>query len=286
MATAADLQATLNKLGLGFLYSLLVGAVTDPSVDVTNVDVIGNLIETTPSVQQAYKERFKGNEERVRNGLRALKPSEYINAEQSYIERLRQNGMPIGFYDQPDDLAKLIGGDVSAVEFDNRITRGFLAAQAAPQSVRDQLKNLYGVDDTEIAAYFLDPTRATDIVGRKKSSELFSRQLQAAQVSAQAQQQANIQLGMTTAEQLAAEGVSPELARQGFTNIATQQDLYQGIGQEQTIGTEQQIAGEFGPAAARQAIAERRRRRTAAFEAGGSLATTSAGVSGLTTAGQ
>lgn len=284
MATAADLQATLNQLGLGFLFDLLSSAVEDPTVDVTNPDVIGRLIETTPNVQQAYKERFKGNEERVRNGLRPFKPSEYIRAEQQYIDRLRENGLPIGFYDQPDDLARYIGSDVSPVELDQRINRGFKAAQNAPQSVRNQLKNLYGVDDAEMAAYFLDPTRATDLIGRKKSAELFSRQVQAAQVAAQAQQQANIQLGMQTAEELAAEGIGTEQALAGFSTIAAQQELYQGLGQEQALTQEEQIAGQFGPAAARQAIASRRKRRVAAFEAGGGFATTQQGVTGLTTA--
>jgi antitoxin component HigA of HigAB toxin-antitoxin module len=220
MATSADLQASLNKFGLGFLFNILMGANIDPNIDVSNIDVLNNLIETNPDTQAAIKQRFKGNEGRIAAGLPALKPSEYIAAEKSYVERLSANGMPVGFYDQPDDLAKLIAGRVSAVEFDNRLQRGYLAAQAAPASVKQQLQDLYGVNDADLAAYFLDPTRATDIVGRKKNADLFSRQLQAAQISAQAQQQANIQLGVTTAEELAAQGVSQAEAQKGYSTIA------------------------------------------------------------------
>lgn len=286
MATSADLQSSLDKLGLGFLFNILMKANVDPNVDVSNVDVLGNLIETNPDTQAQIKQRFKGNEGRIAAGLPALKPSEYIAAEKAYVERLRANGMPVGFYDQPDDLAKLIAGSVSAVEFDNRLQRGYLAAQAAPANVKQQLKDLYGVNDSDLAAYFLDPTKATDIVGRNKNAELFSRQLQAAQISAQAQQQANIQLGVTTAEELAAQGISAQEAQQGFAQLGTTQELFNPLAGEQAISQEQQVAGTFGTnAAARQAIAERKRKRQAAFEGGGSFAATQAGVAGLRTAG-
>jgi hypothetical protein len=288
MATSADLQTALNKFGLGFLFNILMGANIDPNIDVSNIDVLNNLIETNPDTQTAIKQRFKGNEGRIAAGLPALKPSEYIAAEKAYVERLAANGMPVGFYDQPDDLAKLIAGRVSAVEFDNRLQRGYLAAQAAPASVKQQLQDLYGVNDADLAAYFLDPTRATDIVGRKKNADLFSRQLQAAQISAQAQQQANIQLGVTTAEELAAQGVSPEAAQQRFAAIGEQQGLFQaGMQGETAISQEEQIAGTFGTnAEARQAIARRKRSRQAGFETGGGFASRQSEQTGLTTIGQ
>jgi len=292
MATAADLQKTLDTLGLGFLFDLLNKIVQDPSVDAADEDSVSRYIETDTASQDAIKKRFSGNQARVAAGMDPLKPSEYINLEKQYLARLKDNGMPVGFYDSQEDLAKLVGGDVSPVEFDARIQRGYQAAMNAPQSVKQQLNNLYGITDSDLAAYYLDPTKTEDILGRKKSSTLFARQLEAANIANQAQSQANINLGAMTAEELAAQGVTTAQAQQGFQQIGMGQEVFQtttaeAAAGEQAITQAEQIAGTFNTnAAARQKIAERRRKRTAAFEAGGGLTTTQTGVTGLRTVGQ
>jgi hypothetical protein len=292
MATAADLQSTLDKLGLGFLQGLLDSLIKDPNVDVTDMNTVSNYIDTDPKSQDAIKKRFSGNETRVKNGLAPLKPAEYIAAEKEYIATLRDTGMPVGFYDSQEDLAKLIGGDVSRVELSSRIQRGYEAAMNAPQNVKQQLQLLYGIDNADLAAYYIDPTVTTDLLGRKKSATLFARQMEAAQIAAQAQQQANIALGATSAEELAAAGVSPETAQARFAEIGTQQELFRPTFGEAAVGETgisqaEQIGGVFGTnAEARRKITERRRRRQAEFEAGGGFATTQTGVTGLRTAGQ
>ena len=89
------------------------------------------------------------------------------------------------------------------------------------------------------------------------------------------------------AEQLARAGISGEQAQQGFQALGDQQDLIQGgmVG-EQAFTQEQAIGGTFGTnAEARRAINERRRRRQAEFEAGGSFATSQGTQTGLTTIG-
>lgn len=291
MATAADLKRTLDSLNLGFLFDILNKANIDPSIDVSNKDQLANYIDADPDAQTYMKQRFKGNEYRAAAGLRALKPAEYIEQEQAYLSRLRDNGLPIGFYDSQEDLAKLIGGDVGAVEFDARIRQGYQAALKAPQAVRQQLKDLYGVDETELAAYFLDPTRATDVIGRKKNADLMSQQISAAQIAAQGKTQAGFTLGLQTAEELVAAGITPAEAESKFGQILDQQELFRTTTQEsmsgeQAITEQEQIAGTFGlNAEARKKIAERKRRRTSAFEQGGSLGATATGVSGLKTVG-
>lgn len=292
MATAADLQSTLDNLGLGFLFPVLNTLVTDPSYDVTDVDQVSRFIENDPTSQDQMKKRFSGNQARIAAGLQPYKPSEYIAAEKAYIQRLKDNGMPLGFYDTQEDLAKLIGNDVSAAEFDARLQRGYMAAQNAPQAVKRQLQDLYGVSEADMAAYYLDPTRAVDVMGRKKSSTLYARQLEAAQIAAQGKQQANIQLGAMTAEELAAGGISAAQAQQGFAEIGATQELFKATtgemaAGEQAISTEQQVAGVFGTnAQARQAIAERKRRRQAAFEGSTGFEAGQAGAAGLRTVGQ
>ena len=287
MSSPAELQKTLDGLGLGFLFPILNRLVTDPSVDATNEDVVAKYIEADTASQDAIKKRFIGNEGRVKAGLQPLTPKEYIQAEQSYTQALKNNGMPQGFYDQPADLQKLIAGNVSAVEFNNRIQQGYMAAKSAPQAVKDQLSNLYGITDQDLAAYFLDPTKATNVIqATNKNAFAFGRQIQASQIAAQGQTQAGIQLGMGTAEELAAQGVSTAEAQKGFADIGAQQELFNPLQGEQAITQEQQVAGTFGTnAEARKAIANRRRSRQAAFETGGGFATTQ-GASALGTVGQ
>jgi hypothetical protein len=287
MASAADLKRTLSSLGLDFLFDILNRANIDPTIDVSDENQLANYIDANPDAQTYMKERFKGNEYRIQNGLRPLKPSEYVDQEQAYLQRLKDNGLPVGFYDSPADLAKLIGGDVGVTEFDARIRQGYQAAMKAPQAVKNQLQQLYGVTDQELAAYFLDPTRAADIMGRKKSADLFGRQIEAAQIAAQGQTQAGMQINAQTAEELAAQGVSASMAETGFSQIRDQQQLFQTNIGEEDISQQEQISGTFGTnAQARQAIANRKRSRKAAFESGGSLGLSQTGVTGLGTAGQ
>lgn len=289
MATSADLQATLDKLGLGFLYSYLEGTIVpDQNIDATDADTIGRLIKNNPATMEAYNTRFSGNAVRERNGLKALTPLEYIRAEKEYIDTLRATGLPLGFYDQQADLAKFIGEDVSRIELEGRIVQGYRASQQANAATKQQLKELYNITDSDLAAYFLDPTKATDVIGRKKDAQLFSRQMTAAQIAAQASTQAGMRLNLGQAEELVNQGVTQQAAQQGFSALAEQQGLFQPLmAGEEAIGQEEQIAAAFGTsAAAAQRVATRRRRRQAEFETGGSIAAGQTGVSGLRSAAQ
>jgi len=289
MATATDLQNTLNSLGLGFLYNLLENSVLpDPTIDANDTDTIVKLIQTNPETVEAYNNRFIGNQFRKNNGLKELTPLEYIRAEREYIDTLRNTGMPVGFYDQPQDLARFIGADISRVELEGRVVRGYRAASQADAATKQQLQQLYGIDEADLAANYLDPTRAADVMGRKKDAALFSRQMAAAGVAGQATTQADIRLNLGQAEDLAAQGVDTTTARQGFGAIAQQRGLFEAqMAGEDVIGQEEQIAAAFGTsAAAAQRVATRRRRRQAEFEAGGGIVAGQTGVAGLRTANQ
>jgi len=289
MASPAELRKILDGLGLGFLFDILDSASKDPSIDVTDLDAVGLFIDGDTKSQDAIKKRFIGNAYREKAGLGVLSPKEYIASEQALLQRLKDNGMPLGFYDTQEDLAKLIGGDVSAVEFNNRIQLGYTAAQNASTSVKQQLQSLYGINESELASYYLDPTRAEDVLGRKKNANLYAQQLKAAAIAGQAQTQAGIQLGALTAEDLAQTGVD---AQQGFQVIGQSQELFRTTTGERTVGDQniaqaEQISGVFGTnAAARQAIADRKRRRTAGFEGSAGFDASQQGATGLRTAGQ
>ena len=289
MATPDDLRARLTKLGLGDLFNVINEVGLDPTIDNTDIDQVSRSIESNPLAQPILEKRFAGNKIREANGFQPLDPSEYIQAENNYIDTLRNNGMPIGFYDQPTDLAKFIGGDVSNYELGQRIQRGYVAAQESPAAVRQQLTSLYGISESELAAYYLDPTKATDVVlAPKKNAALFGRQIRAAEISSQASQQAGVGLTAQQAEELGAQGVTEETARTGFAQIGQQRGLFEPqMAGEEAISQQEQISGVLGlNAEAAQRIATRRRRRQAEFEAGGGFATSQTGLAGLRTVGQ
>jgi hypothetical protein len=289
MATAADLKKKLESLGLGFLYNLLeTKLLPDATIDIKDTDQIAAAIEADPATKQAYDNRFIGNQLRVTNGMAPLKPSEYIRAEQEYISTLRATGLPLGFYDQQADLARFIGSDISVRELENRIVGGYRAAQQADAATKQQLEQLYGITEADLASYYLDPTKATDVLNRKKDATLFQQQIGAAGIAGQARTQANIALTAQQAEELQSQGVTAAAARQGFGAISQQQGLFEAqMAGETAVSQEEQIGAALGTnAQAAQRIATRRRRRQAEFEAGGSFAAGQRGVAGLGTANQ
>lgn len=277
MAASDDLKAILDYYGLGDLFDRLDRVIQDDPALVTQPTFLLNSVRDTPQ----FKQRFRGNEARRQRGLPELSPADYVAIEDGYRQTLRANSMPQGFYDTEDDFAKFIGSDVRPDELNNRIRLGYNAVMEAEPGTKAELQRLYGLQDSDLAAFFLDPNRF------QQSDAI--RKAESAKIASEARRQAGITLEQQQAEALAREGISRQEAAQGFAAISEQEQLFQAQMQgEQAIGQAEQIAGTFGTnAAARQAIAERRRRRTAQFETGGGFAgATTKGVSGLTTVGE
>lgn len=277
MAASDDLKAILDYYGLGDLFDRLDRVIQDDPALVTQPTFLLNSVRDTPQ----FKQRFKGNEARRQRGLPELSPADYVAIEDGYRQTLRANSMPQGFYDTEDDFAKFIGSDVRPDELNNRIRLGYNAVMEAEPGTKAELQRLYGLQDSDLAAFFLDPQRF------QQSDAI--RKAESAKIASEARRQAGITLEQQQAEALAREGISRQEAAQGFAAISEQEQLFQAQMQgEQAIGQAEQIAGTFGTnAEARKAIAERRRRRTAQFETGGGFAgATTKGVSGLTTVGE
>ena len=282
--TAFDIiRKTLEYYGLkdaDFLKEVETLFTTKVITTSSTVDDIGIAMKDSP----AFAKRFPANKELAAAGKPQYSVSQYLRLESDYKNRLQAGGMPPGFYDTPEDFQKFIANDVSPDELSARIQLGYQAVKNAPKQVVDQFKSLYGVSEGDLAAYFLDPEVAKPTFDRYEAE----RQARSAAISAQAIAQANMQLDRTSAEELARTGLSAEQAQQGFAQIGATQELFNPMTAGETaITQEEQIAGTFGTnAAAAQRIATRRARRKAEFEAGGSLAETQQGVTGLRTVGQ
>lgn len=226
----------------------------------------------------AFQNRFSGNEARRAANKPVYSVSQYLQLEASYRRNLLAAGLPADFYNDKDDFANFIANDISPDEIQDRVSKGFAAINNAPQNVIDEFQTLYGVDKGELAAYFIDPVRAKDIVIRKA---------EAAKIAAQARQQAGISLGATQAESLAQQGITEQEAQTGFGLVLQGQKLTQPLQGEDALTQEELIAGTFGTsAAAAQRVAQTRRKRKSTFESGGTLATSKQENVGLTTVGQ
>jgi hypothetical protein len=226
-----------------------------------------------------YKARFKGLELRQRNGYSPISEDMYLQIENEYKQTLRGNSMPKGFYDTQDDFANFIGNDVRQDELNTRIQQGYRAVMETEPGTKEELKRLYGIGDSDIAAFLIDPTRFQQSEAVKKAE---------AARRANAAREQGLQLTTAQSEELVARGVGQSTAQQGFSELAQTQELFNPLmAGETAITQEEQIAGVFSTnAAAAQRIATRKAKRKAEFEAGGGLAETQQGVTGLRTAGQ
>lgn len=286
-----------NQSAFDILFNTLkfYGLVTD--TDVRLVEAIktawtGKVIGPDSSIDdigiqlrdnQAFKDRFPANEALRAAGKPQRSVSEYLRLEADYKSALQEAGMPPGFYDSPQDFQNFIANDVSVNEVAARAQLGYQAVRQAPPQVVAEFQRLYGVSEGELAAYFIDPERMRPTFDRYEAE----RQARAAQIAAAGTTQAGMTVSQQQAEELARAGVSGEQAQKTFQALGDQQGLFQAqmVG-EQAMTQEEIIGGAFETnAQARRAINERRRRRQAEFEAGGSFATGQATQTGLTTIG-
>jgi len=292
MAASDLLKATIRRFRLSpadeqAIFDFFDGKLTDPTFE-PNENLIKYYVEQDPTITEIFDRRFAGNKMLREAGRPEYSYSDYIRLENEMRDDLRDVGLPPGFYDDEESLSRLIGGQVSRVELRDRATAAYTAVRQADPGTVAELRNLYGVTEGDMAAYFLDPTKAVNAIGQRLTGQDLIRRTQAAQVAAQARQQAGMGLTAEQAESLATAGVDQGTARQGFARIFEEQQLYRPqMAGEDVIGQEEAIAATFGTSAeAAQRVATRRRRRQAEFESGGGFAAGQTGVAGLRTASQ
>jgi hypothetical protein len=262
------IKAVLSTYGLESLADVLWNNYTSGLVDINNEQALVYSIRDTDQ----YKTRFSANAARMKKGLAELSPGEYIGLEDFYRQTMQSNGLPPGFYDQTDDFSKLIEGDVSPSELQDRIQQGYAVVAQSDPEVKRQMQTLYGVTEGQLAAYFIDPER---------TAPLLKQQARAAQIAARSLEQGGIQLTGTFAENLAARGITEQQARAGFAEVGALGELQQTFAGETALSGEQLAGAAFGiDVAAQQELERRKRLRTGEFAGGGSFARTTGETSG------
>ena len=163
----------------------------------------------------AYQKRFAGNTERIKKGLTALSPGEYLALEDQYQNIMRNYGLPADYYTK-DSLGvqqgfnKLIANDVSAVELEERVLTAQKRVLDAAPEVKTALKQFYpDITNGDILAYTLDPTRGLEDIKKKVTAAEIGG---AALVS-------GLTTSATDAEYLRRYGVTKESAQKGYETI-------------------------------------------------------------------
>lgn len=222
--TSAYDLLTLELTNMG-LSSLIIPLKNLFERGITDADTLRLELSQTPE----YKTRFAANETRLKQGLRALSPAEYIKMEDQYQEIMRNYGLPASYYTK-DSTGKqpgfdtLLGNDVSAVELEDRMMVAQNRVLKANPEVLSSLKSFYGdtITNGDILAYTLNPEKGLEDIKRKVTAAEISGAAQAAGLNKITTETPLEKItGMRTrAEELAAAGVTKETAQQQYGTIA------------------------------------------------------------------
>jgi hypothetical protein len=203
-----------TQYGLGSLAPTIVGYIQQGY----SSDAITVLLQQTPE----YKQRFAANDVRIKNGLPALSPAEYIATERAYRQVMSAAGLPTGFYDSHSDFTSFIANDISATELKQRVDVATEAVNQAPKESLDYMKQWYNTGD--LVAYALDPTKAETLVEQR---------IKAAEAAGVGKTQ-GVNLSRQQGEAIGATGVNLSQIQQGMgfvgTNLQATQTLDQIYG--------------------------------------------------------
>ena len=204
-------QILLDEFTKYGLASLVTDA-KDLLINRTPADEIPLALQNT----KAYQQRFSANADRIKAGLRALSPAEYISKEDAYQNIMRNYGLPASYYTldsmgKQAGFDKLIAADVDDAELETRIATAQQRVLNSNPEVLKAMKQFYpDISNADILAYTLDPKNGLDNIKRKVT---------AAEIGGAALQQ-GLQAQGATAEALAGQGVTKAQAQQGYANVA------------------------------------------------------------------
>jgi hypothetical protein len=167
------------------------------------------LLRTEP----AYVARFKGNEVRRNAGLNSLSEAEYLALEDSYSQTLRAYGVQTYLgadaKTRQKAMVDIIGNDISATEFRDRIDTVVTRVTNADKQVKETLRTFYDIKDEDLTGYFLNP---------KENLPKLQEKVTAAEIGAAAKSQ-GLTTGVTGATALAQFGITKKEAEAGYATI-------------------------------------------------------------------
>jgi hypothetical protein len=247
----AEAKTFFDSNGMSELWSGVEGLVRQGYND---ADTISGILSRDPGYQAAYYRRFPGveriraeNQRRIADGKPPVpepSPATYVALEQGYARAL--SGLPTNQFGTKEDIAQFIANQVSPEEVGSRVTqaKNYINYQANA-SVKNQLRSIYGLTDTEMVAYVLDESRTKDFIETEYAKRLRQASVGAAAIDA------GVTIGADLRNTIAgsdAYGGSYSNALSGFQNVAQQADAYSKLGQMSGISTttEELVNEQFG----------------------------------------
>jgi hypothetical protein len=167
-----------------------------------------------------YLERFDGNVKRLAQGKNAISEAAYLELENDYSETLSAYGISDYFGVATDavtrkarqkKMAEVIGNDISAAEFKTRVSTAVGRVKNSDANTKTAFRALYGIGDTELVKFFLDP---------KQGAEELKIKASAAEISGAAATAGLSGTSLGAAEELARLGVDKAEALTGYGTIA------------------------------------------------------------------
>jgi hypothetical protein len=255
---------------------------------VTNTNEILQNIRQTKTYQTAFAGLAEYN---AQPGHVHMTESEYRTYSQSVLGASQQYGVPKGFIDQ-SEIGKLLVGNVSASEFQQRVEDIYSAVSNMDAGAKADLQNWYGIGPSDLLTYFANPNKALPAL---------QRQVASAEIGDYASRVGLSGLSETDAQQLAQQAKLS--AAQGNNQLGTGVSTIEGsllsaskdaallgsnpgaqapsIDTNDLIGS--QIAG-FGGTnqrAAQSDVEQAEQAKAAPFEKGGGFAQSEKGVTGI-----
>lgn len=250
----ADDIADLSKQGLGDAEFLLALRQTD-----------------------SYKQRFAGNAIRLSKNMEVLSEKDYLSAEERYRDILSDPnyGLPTGFYDSPDDYAKMIGTNMGSGEIKGRLEAiKTVIYDGALNGTMQYAQEQYGLSTGDLIAVWLDPDRADAAIAQRTA--------RASAIGAAAGRTGFGVIGTATAERLDALGLSADQAAGGFSEAASLRELTTSLDGDEAVTSDDLIKDRLeGNVDARNKVRRTQEGRLARFQGGGTYAESREGIAGL-----
>lgn len=223
-----------------------------------------------------YAERFPGMKA-LRDKGKAISESQYITFERSYEGAARSAGLPVGFYDKPDDFGKLIANGVSPAEYAGRINQAQTLALGVDPTFREEFaRQLPGANLGDLTAFLLDPDKGTEMINQK-----YVR----AQIGTSARRNNFGMLTQSEIDDLQARGGDDKSAEAGFGQLAGLEGLTTNTAGEtmtdQNFTREEKLGFVANDPKAAMELEQRKARRQAGFSGGGGAASGGEGKQGL-----
>lgn len=229
----------------------------------------------------AYAKRFPGMKLRADSNLAPINEATYLALEDDYDAWARYYGVEGSFGATTEErrtkFGNLIGKNVNTTTFRDYVDTVVTRVNKADPSIKKTLNDFYGITDTDLKNYYINPTENVKALQEKVT---------AAEIGAAAASQA-LMASKQRSEELARFGIDRELALTGYERIANalpEGRKLSGIYREEGIDYTQETAEEEEFKGMESAARKRRRLAglsEASFQQSGALTQSSLGARGV-----